>query len=69
MPQVLVAAAIGAGLYAGYRVLSQYLHQLTSGPSEARARERATARPLEKDLGRLELDPATGVYRPVRREG
>jgi hypothetical protein len=28
---------------------------------------RAAARSLEKDMGALEYDPISGVYRPVRR--
>ena len=65
MPHVLVAAAVGVGLYIGYRVIAGLASQ-----SEALARQHATARrPIEKDLGRLELDPRTGLYRPVDRQG
>jgi hypothetical protein len=29
---------------------------------------RAAGRSLQKDVGRLEYDPRTGVYRPVRHD-
>ena len=69
MPQVLVAAVVGVGLYIGYRVMAGLASQASDG-AEMLARHRAAARrPIEKDLGRLELDPRTGLYRPVDRQG
>lgn len=66
MPQFLVVAAIGAGLYAGYRLVAGLL----AGEQEVPLRQHAsTRRPIEKDLGRLELDPRTGIYRPTDRQG
>jgi hypothetical protein len=35
--------------------------------AEAEMRRAATVRSLEKDMGALEYDPVSGVYRPVRR--
>ncbi len=67
MPQVLALIAAGAGLYAGYKWVSRTLAEVQK---TARVRERelreamARARGEPKDLGALELDPATGVYRP-----
>jgi len=67
MPQFIVIALAGAGLYAGYRWLSR---EMQRGAAEAmRAHEEiarraadATGRP--RDLGTLEWDEAAGVYRP-----
>lgn len=70
MPQVLLFAAIGAGLYAGYR----FVQKIGEGVMDAMSRaeqevaQRATATNMPKDLGRLEFDPRTGEYRPVRRD-
>jgi hypothetical protein len=35
--------------------------------AEDEIRRAAAARAVEKDMGSLEYDPRTGVYRPVRR--
>ncbi len=65
MPQLVVLAAIGAGLYAGSRLLSFFASQLQDHPEVQAARERAsTAQVVTKDLGQLEFDPISGVYRP-----
>lgn len=68
MPQWVVLAAIGAGLYAGYRALMRVGGQLADDlkRSEEEVRARATAQ-SEKDLGSLEYDPASGVYKPARK--
>jgi hypothetical protein len=52
-------------LYAGYRWLSQTAQEITADVRrrEDELRRRAV---LEKDMGALEYDPATGVYRPTR---
>ena len=67
VPQFFVLALVGAGLYAGYRWLTQATQQITVDVSTAEdeLRRRASAA-LEKDMGALEYDPATGVYRPKR---
>ncbi|HEX6002196.1 MAG TPA: hypothetical protein VFZ16_22805 [Hyphomicrobiaceae bacterium] len=68
MPQLIVLALVGAGIYAGYRWLWRPARMVVA---EVRRAEddirRAAARSLAKDMGRLEYDPITGVYRPVRR--
>ncbi len=65
MPQLVVLAAIGAGLYAGSRLLAFFASQLQDHPEVQAAREHAnTGRVVTKDLGQLEYDPASGVYRP-----
>ena len=64
MPQLVVLAAIGAGLYAGSRLLSFFASHLQDHPEVQAARERATNNVVTKDLGQLEYDPASGVYRP-----
>ncbi|HWB45170.1 MAG TPA: hypothetical protein VG900_06980 [Hyphomicrobiaceae bacterium] len=67
MPQLFVLALLGAGLYAGYRwvrATKQVAAELRRANEDLR--RRAAGR-IEKDLGALEYDPASGVYRPVDR--
>lgn len=68
MPQVLLLIAAGAGLYAGYKWLSKELQSAVAeaerSAEQARAQKDAAVEP--KDLGALELDASTGVYRPSR---
>lgn len=67
MPQVLALIAAGAGLYAGYKWVSRVLAEAQKAQrvQEAALREAMARRRGEpKDLGALEIDPATGVYRP-----
>lgn len=67
MPQVLALVIAGAGLYAGYKWVSRTLGeaQRTARVREAELREAmGRGRSVPKDLGTLERDPATGVYRP-----
>jgi hypothetical protein len=63
MPQIMALAFIGAGLYAGYRwvkgAASAVAEEITSKSQTAAS---------EKDLGSLEFDPKSGVYKPVDRE-
>ena len=68
VPQFFVLALVGAGLYAGYRWMTQATQQITVDvrTAEDELRRRASAA-LEKDMGALEYDPATGVYRPKVR--
>lgn len=69
MPQLVALALIGAGLYAGYRWLARSSKELAAQMKRAEdeLRQRAAGRPIEKDLGRLEYDPASGVYKPADR--
>jgi hypothetical protein len=67
MPHLLFLAAVGAGAYAGYRVLKSTIAGLATQMEEAKVevRERAKAKDA-RDLGVLEYDPQSGVYRPRR---
>lgn len=69
MPQLVLLAAIGAGAYAGFRWLKRTADTLAAEmkAAEVEVRERAGAG-RAKDLGQLEYDPASGLYRPVRRD-
>ena len=70
MPQLVVLALVGAGLYVGYRWLTRSARELAAevrrAEDELRARTAGAA--IEKDMGRLEYDPASGVYRPTQRD-
>lgn len=68
MPQLIVMALVGAGLYAGYRWLARTAREIAADAlrEEEALRQRASGA-LEKDMGRLEYDPATGLYTPVDR--
>ena len=67
MPQLMVLALVGAGIYAGYRWLWRPARMIAAEVRRADDEmRRAAARSLEKDMGALEYDPISGVYRPVR---
>jgi hypothetical protein len=68
VPQVIVLALLGAGLYAGHRWLARTSHEIAAElhRAEDALRQSPAGRPLEKDLGTLEYDPASGVYKPVK---
>lgn len=69
MPQVIALALLGAGLYAGYRWLARTAGDIGAGLR--RAEDEVAQKPagrIEKDLGALEFDPASGVYRPTKRD-
>jgi hypothetical protein len=66
---VALALTLGAGAYAGYRwcTRSAQAHEVTA---ELLAQDELCRNPAgrpERNLGALEYDPASGVYRPVRR--
>jgi len=69
MPQLIVLALLGAGLYAGYRWVARNTKQIAAEMrrAEEELRRRAAGGALEKDMGRLEYDPASGVYKPAGR--
>ena len=69
MPQLIVIALIGAGFYAAYRWMRQASDAIAAelNRAEDEFRRQAASGRIEKDLGRLEYDPATGVYRPQKR--
>jgi hypothetical protein len=68
MPQVIALALLGAGLYAGYRWITRTTREIAAQMQRAdeEVRQEATGR-IEKNLGTLEYDPASGVYRPARK--
>jgi hypothetical protein len=66
--QLIMLALAGAALYAGYRWLWRPARMIAAEVRRAEDEiRRATARSSTKDMGRLEYDPRTGVYRPSRR--
>ena len=69
MPHLIAVALVGAGLYAGYRWFLRPTNAVTAEVERVQdeVRRRAAGGILEKDMGRLEYDPTTGVYRPTRR--
>ena len=68
MPQLFALALVGAGLYAGYRWLTRAAAEITADlrTAEDELQRRAAGGALPKDMGELEYDPASGVYRPKR---
>ena len=69
MPHVIALALLGAGLYAGYRWLARAASDLSARLQHPEDEPRWPSRgPIEKDLGALEYDPASGVYRPAKRD-
>ena len=69
MPQVIALALLGASLYVGYRWFARVAGGIGARIEHAEDELRPPSqRPIEKDLGALEYDPATGVYRPAQRE-
>lgn len=57
MPQAVVIALMGAGMYAGFRLAK--LLAARAGRVEPEAGSHAL-----KNMGTLRRDPTTGVYRP-----
>lgn len=68
MPHVFALVIAGAGLYAGFKWVSRQYAQMQDAvrQQEADLREAVArgGRAAPKDLGNLELDPKSGVYRP-----
>jgi hypothetical protein len=66
MPQLVLLAAIGAGVYTGYRWLKRAAEQMQADMKAAEVAVRESRGAAKaKDLGALEYDPATGQYRPA----
>lgn len=62
MPPLILLAAAGLGAYAGYRLVRsrmQKSNNRSSFPGDAVEAEL-------RDMGALERDPASGIYRPRR---
>ncbi len=67
MPQLFALALIGAGAVAGFRWFSRQLDAAREAASRAEAelgRAAGSASGQPKDLGQLEWDAVSGVYRP-----
>jgi hypothetical protein len=69
VPQLIVLGLVGAGIYAGYRWLMRASRELTHEleRTDDELARRAAGGTIEKDLGALEYDPASGVYKPSKR--
>ena len=71
MPPLVIALLLGAGAYAGYRTARQLWEKAAAHSAKVEGSDVPPGSPEatigEKDLGVLEYDPATGVYRPVPR--
>ena len=74
MPQVVAAVFAGLGVYAGLKWLSDKIERKfqeaaqVMAEMEERERKAAAARP-PKDLGTLEYDPVSRVYKPGNARG
>jgi type II secretory pathway component PulJ len=68
VPHVIVLALLGAGAYMGYRWIMRTSKEIAAEVQRAQEELRRDASPhVERDLGRLEYDPQSEVYRPVKR--
>jgi hypothetical protein len=69
MPQIVAALLIGAGIAAGVKWIAREMARAAQAtrltPEHLKRREPVTAAP--RDLGALEYDAKTGVYRPKHR--
>jgi hypothetical protein len=67
--QLIALALVGAAVYAGYRWLWRPALLIVAEVrrAEDEIRRAAAGRAYTKDMGRLEYDPRTGVYRPTHR--
>jgi hypothetical protein len=67
VPQLFFLAALSAGAYAGLKLLAALGNHLASEVRRAddELGKRARSELPEKDLGTLEYDPKTGVYKPA----
>ena len=66
MPQLMMLALVGAGIYAAYRWLWRPARMIVAEVRRAEDEIRRAAAPV-KDMGPLEYDPISGVNRPARR--
>jgi hypothetical protein len=70
MPQLIVVALAGAGLYAGFKWIARGVHRAVEAAErthEELGRRTGSSAMAPKDLGALEWDAEAGVYRPTRR--
>jgi predicted negative regulator of RcsB-dependent stress response len=70
MPQLIALALIGAGAMAGYRWVAKQVDaaRQAADDAEAKLRQAAEQRQSEgpRDLGQLEWDEVSQVYKPRR---
>jgi hypothetical protein len=71
MPQLIAVFVAGAGIYAGLKWLAKALeNQAHVAARQAdELKRRADKGRVPKDLGTLEYDPESGVYKPRARRG
>ena len=62
MPQLLGLVLIGAAAVAGYKTIQRVVGHIAGGSERKHAK--SEGRDGMKDLGALELDPQSGVYKP-----
>lgn len=67
MPQLLALVLIGAAAVAGYKSFHKAFGRTSAGSRREDQTKATSGSPGMKDLGSLELDPQSGVYKP--REG
>ena len=67
MPQLVVLAVVGAGLYAGYRWFARASERIAAEVRRTGGRVAPAGGVAVKEMGALEYDPASGVYRPAKR--
>jgi hypothetical protein len=67
MPQLVVVALVGAGLYAGYRWFARTSERIAAEVRRTEDELRRRAHVAVKEMGTLEYDPASDVYRPAKR--
>ena len=69
MPQVMAAVLVGAGIAAGVKWVMKEMARAAEATrvahDELKQRGPVDGRP--KDLGKLEFDAKSGVYRPARK--
>ncbi|OYW57327.1 MAG: hypothetical protein B7Y80_12030 [Hyphomicrobium sp. 32-62-53] len=64
MPPVIFALAAAAGFFAASRVIASMMGTATPDAMTAADPPAQTAAETARNLGHLEWDPASGVYRP-----
>ena len=68
MPQLIAAALLGAGIIAGLRLVQRWAAAAGAAAADIDRPQSGPQSQIEaKDLGALEFDPKSGVYKPVDR--
>ena len=67
MPHLIAAALIGAGVLAGLRFAQKFaaILKAVDGAGDATTGRPTTGQVEARDLGALEYDPVSGVYKPA----